>query len=73
MKGKILKQAVAVVLSAAITIFPFSPHIFALDGDNSGSGEWSGVEGGDSTWDIDHQGYRICISLQRHLSRRQRT
>ena len=61
MKSKILKRAVALVLSAVIAVLPFSPHILALGGDNSGTGEWSGIEGGSSTWDIDHQGYRICI------------
>lgn len=61
MKRKILKQIAALVTAAAVTLTYLPTGVFAISGDNSGAGSWGGVSGGYSTWNDDHQGYRICI------------
>ena len=61
MKAKKLKRLIATLISAAITVSAIPYSAIAVEGDNSGTGDWNGVEAEGSTWDIDHQGYRLCI------------
>lgn len=61
MKVNKLKQLIAALISAAITVSAIPYSTLAVEGDNSGTGDWNGVEAEGSTWDIDHQGYRLCI------------
>ncbi len=61
MKVNKLRKLIAALTATAITVSAIPYSALAVEGDNSGTGDWNGVEAEGSTWDIDHQGYRLCI------------
>ena len=61
MKAKKLRRIIATLTAAVMTVSAIPYSALAVEGDNSGTGDWNGIEAEGSTWDIDHQGYRLCI------------
>ena len=61
MKAKKLRRLIAALTATAITVSATPYSTLAIEGDNSGTGDWNGIEAEGSTWDIDHQGYRLCV------------
>lgn len=64
LKAKKLKLLIAALTAAVMTVSAIPYSALAVEGDNSGTGDWNGVEAEGSTWDIDHQGYRLCIVME---------
>lgn len=57
-----MKKIISVLLALAIAICALPMSVFAIDGDNSGTGAdggYTSVSG--STWNTPQQGYRFCI------------